>query len=91
MFSRSQRDFIRKSLGKDVIFFILHLSDECNKKRLQHRHSGVATEDALEMFDMMLKLYESAGEDEENAHDIIVTEDMSPEDVSKKVLDILEK
>ena len=43
------------------------------------------------MFDMMLKLYESAGEDEENAHDIMVTEDMSPEDVAKKVLDILEK
>ena len=36
IFSRAQRDIIRKALGNEVIFLILHLSDECNKKRL-HR------------------------------------------------------
>ena len=38
----------------------------------------------------MTKLYESAGKDEKNAFDVHITEDMTPEDVAIKVLDILE-
>ena len=39
----------------------------------------------------MSKMYESAGEDETNAFDLHITEDMTPDDVVQKVLDILEK
>jgi len=48
-------------------------------------------EEMDEMMDPWLKLYESAEEGEENAHNIMVTEDMTPEDVAKEVLNILEK
>jgi len=93
IFSRAQRDIIRKALGNEVIFLILHLSDECNKKRLHSRHGEVMDnqEEMDEMMDLFVKLYESAEEGEENAHNIMVTEDMTPEDVAKEVLNILEK
>ena len=39
----------------------------------------------------MTKLYESAGKDEKNAFDVHITEDMTPDDVAQKDLDILEK
>merc|ERR1719361_2154224 len=37
VFSRTQRDMIRNTLGNDVIFFILHLTQETNHKRLVSR------------------------------------------------------
>ena len=48
-------------------------------------------EDMDEMLRLFLEMYESAEEGEENAHNIKITEDMSPEDVAKEVLNILEK
>ena len=39
------------------------------------------------MFDM----YEPAGEDEEGAYNVTITEDMSKDDVLKQVLDIIAK
>ena len=38
----------------------------------------------------MSKMFEPAGKDEKNAFDVLITEDMTPDDVAKKVLDILE-
>ena len=43
------------------------------------------------IFEALCKLYESAGEDEKNAFNVHITEDMTPDDVAQKVLDILEK
>jgi len=92
VFSKAQRDVIRKALGNDVVFIILHLSEECTKKRLIDRHGEAANDGSMEdMLGDFVKLYESAEEGEENAHNIMITEDMSPEDVTKKVLDILKK
>ena len=48
-------------------------------------------EDMDEMLRLFLEMYESAEEGEENAHNIMITEDMSPEDVAKEVLKVLEK
>merc|ERR1719510_1451005 len=89
VFSRAQRDIIRSTLGNDVIFFILHLTPETNHKRLVGRH-GDGAEEFNKVFDSMTKMYESAGQDEENAFDLYITEDMTPDDVAQKVLDILE-
>merc|ERR1719225_899775 len=91
VFSRTQRDIIRNTLGNDVIFFILHLTQESNHKRLAGRHGDDMAAEFNKIFDTMSKMYESAGEDEKNAFDLHITEDMTPDDVAQKVLDILEK
>jgi len=91
VFSRKQRDIIRNVLGNDVIFFILHLTQESNRKRLVGRHGDDMAAEFNKIFDSMSKMYESAGEDEKNAFDLHITEDMTPDDVVQKVLDILEK
>ena len=78
---------IRNTLGNDVIFFILHLTQETNHKRLVSR----GDEEFIEIVESMAKMYESAGEDEKNAFNVHITEDMTPDDVAQKVLDILEK
>ena len=36
-------------------------------------------------------LYEPAGDDEENAYNVTITEDMSPDDVVERVLEIVQK
>ena len=91
VFSRKQRDIIRNVLGNDVIFFILHLTPETNHKRLVGRHGNDSAEEFNKVFDSMKKLYESAGKDEKNAFDVHITEEMTPDDVAQKVLDIFEK
>merc|ERR1719189_981030 len=91
VFSRKQRDIIRNVLGNDVIFFILHLTQESNHKRLVGRHGDDMAAEFNKIFESLSKMYESAGEDEKNAFDLHITEDMTPDDVVQKVLDILEK
>ena len=65
------------------------MTAETNHKRLVGRH-GDGAEEFNKVFDSMTKMYESAGQDEENAFDLHITEDMTPDDVAQKVLDILE-
>ena len=88
VFTRAQRDQLRKSIGPDLIFMVLNLTKECQGKRLANRHAG--DEEVGNMFAESLKkfydLYEPAGEDEENAFNIDITEDMSIEDVVETVL-----
>ena len=38
VFSRNQRDFLRKAIGPDLVFIVLSLSKECQKKRVMARH-----------------------------------------------------
>ena len=88
VFSQAQRDQIRKIIGPDLIFMVLNLTKECQGKRLENRHAG--DDEAGAMFADSLKrfydLYEPAGENEENALNIDITEDMSIEDVVEVVL-----
>ena len=91
VFSRAQRDIIRRTLGNDVIFFILHLTRETNRKRIVARHGDDNAGEFDKIMDSMTKMYESAGKDEKNAFDVHITENMTPDDVAKEVLDILEK
>ena len=39
----------------------------------------------------MFELFERAGEDEEGAYNVTVTEDMSPDDVLKQVMEVIDK
>ena len=90
VFSRKQRDIIRKVLGPDVIFMVLNLTKDCTKKRLTARHGEG---DVADMINNTLlefyKFYEKAGEDEENAFNIMIEEDMNSDNVIEKVMDII--
>ena len=67
------------------------MTQESNRKRLVGRHGDDMAAEFNKIFDSMSKMYESAGGDEKNAFDLHITEDMTPDDVVQKVLDILEK
>ena len=41
-------------------------------------------------FTKMQEIYEPAGDDEENTYNVIVTDDMSPDDVVQKVIEIVQ-
>ena len=90
VFSRKQRDIIRKILGPDVIFIVLNLTKDCTKKRLASRHGdGDVADKITNMLLEFHKFYEKAGEDEENAFNIMIEEDMNSDDVINKVMDII--
>ena len=77
----------RSILGPDLIFIVLNLTRECVKRRVEIRSGG--TENAKKAADIAIKLYdlyEPAGEDEEGAYNIEITEDMSKESVQKLIL-----
>ena len=88
VFTRGQRDQIRKIIGPDLYFMVMNLTRECHDQRLAHRY-GSKSEKGAKFADAMKRfydLYEPAGDDEENAFNIDITEDMSIEDVIETVL-----
>ena len=86
-FSREQRDVIREILGPDLIFVIMNLSRDCRNQRLRKRHNS---EEFIKEVEKFVSLYEPAGENEENAINIDITEDMDQDDVVAKVLELFQ-
>ena len=90
VFSRRQRDKLRKIIGPDLVFIVLNMTKECQMKRIKGRHGD---SNMLEEFMRVLMKYaemcEPAGDDEENAFNVTISEDMSKDDVVKKVLEIV--
>ena len=90
VFSRRQRDKLRKILGPDLVFIVLNMTKECQMKRIKGRHGD---SNMLEEFMRVLMKYaemcEPAGDDEENAFNVTISEDMSKDDVVKKVLEVV--
>ena len=63
-----------------------------NKSRLEGRHGEDGPgADFTDLLVKMYALYEPAGDDEANAYNVTITEDMSPDDVIGKVLEITQK
>ena len=91
IFSRSQRDMLREIVGPDLHFMVLSMTKETQDKRLKARHGDSVPEGLLDFFVKFSEKCELAGEDEPNAHNIVITEDMTKEDVVKKVLEIVAK
>ena len=85
--SRSQRESLRKIFGLDLVFVVLNMTKECAIKRLRGRHG--AHDDPNDAVSKLHKLYEPAGDDEESAYNINITEDMTPDDVVQKTLEII--
>ena len=64
-------------------------SFECQMKRLNERHAGTGII-IVDVMEQMVKLYEPATDDEESAFNVIISEDMSRNDVIEEVLQILQ-
>ena len=85
---REGRQLCRDILGPDAVFIVMNLTKSCQKKRIEARHG---TGDMHTMLTKIFDLYEPAGEDEEGAYNVTITEDMTPQDVLKEVLAIIAK
>ena len=89
IYSRKQRDSMRKILGPECVFIVLNMSSDCQKKRVMERHGDGMNGDFLDLILKLASRYEPAGADEENAYNIDITEDMSRDDVIQKILEIV--
>ena len=88
--SRAFRDHIRLTIP-DCIFITLTMTQESQIKRIKARHGDDLSDGLLDMLSGIHKLYELPEENEPNTFNVDITDDMKPQDVMKKVLDILEK
>ena len=83
---------MRKELGPDLMFVVLHMTKENQDKRLKGRHGDNEDAESLNDYPTNLhKIYVPATEDEPNSLDLQVTLEMTPEDVIAKILDSLKK
>ena len=85
--ARKFRDHIRKQLGSNLIFVVLHMSKEDQIERIKGRHGNE------EMFvNMLTKCYdffEPAEEDEPNTIPLLITKDMTRDDVVDKIIQLV--
>ena len=85
--TRKFRDHIRKELGPNLVFAVIHMSKEDQMARIKARHGE---EESLG--DMLTKCYDSwepAADDEPNTIHVPVTRDMTRDDVFEKVLRLI--
>ena len=88
--NRKSRDLCREYLGREnVTFLVMNLTKSCQRKRLEERHGGAMGGGFAATINSMFDMYEPAGEDEEGALNVTVTEDMTRDDVLKKVLEVI--
>ena len=91
VFSRKQRDKLRSLIGPDLVFIVLNMTKECQSKRVRGRHGDSFGTDFIDILIKYAELCEPAGDDEENAFNISITEDMTRDDVLAQIMDIAEK
>ena len=89
--SQKQRERMRNLIGPDLVFIVLGMSKECQKKRVIARHGEDFPETFMELLIKAADLYEPAGAEEENAFNVVITEDDSRDDVLQKIVDILKE
>jgi len=85
--TRALRDHIRKKLGPNLIFLVLHMSREDQMDRIKTRHGD--EESMSEMLTKLYDKYEPATEDEPNAIHVLITKEMSRDDVVEKILKLV--
>ena len=86
--TRKCRDHIRGQLGSNLVFAVLHMSKEDQLARIKARHG----DEEAPLSDMLTKcydIYEPAGDDEPNTIHVLVTNDMTRDDVAQKVIRLL--
>ena len=83
---RSMRDYIRGYMGPDLIFVVLHMTKEDQIDRIKARHGKDSDESFLDLLFKSYDIYEQVTEDEPNAIQILVTKDMSKDEVVNEIL-----
>ena len=86
--TRILRDHIRRELGPDLVFVVLHMTKEDQERRIKARH-GEGSEGLNDYLFKAYNIYEPAAEDEPMTLDVRVTPDMTPDDVVNKILQCL--
>ena len=82
--TRVIRDRIREHLGSELIFVVLDMSRKDQKDRIKARHGD--EESIIELLTRCYDVCEPAAEDEPNAIHLLVTKDMSKDDVVNKIV-----
>lgn len=85
--TRKLRDIIRTRLGSNLIFIVLHMTKEDQMDRIKTRHGDEESMTAL--LAKMYDIYEPATEDEPNAIHVLVTKEMSRDDVADKIIKLV--
>jgi len=86
--TRKIRDFIRKQMGENLIFVVLHMTKEDQMERIVKRH-GDANENLIEKMTMCHNVFEPAEDDEKNAIHCLITKDMTRDEVVEKIVQLL--
>ena len=89
LYSRKQRDSMRKIIGPECVFIVLNMNRDCQKKRIMERHGDDMNGDFLDLMLKRAEMYEPARADEENAYNVDITKDTSRDDLVQKILDIV--
>ena len=90
--SENYRDLVRKILGPKCFFINMSLSSETQRQRLKQRYKHLQKDHRKEFIKIRNKSgqsFEHAGPDEKNAQEIVITPDLSKEDVIQKILNIV--
>ena len=85
--TRAFRDHIRSQLGPNLIFVVLHMDKEDQIERLRARHGDDET--FVELLSTTYNLYEPATDDEPNSIHVLLTNDMTRDDVADKILQMV--
>ena len=89
--TRESRELLKKMVGPELVFVVLNLTKECQTKRILARHPGDDQKMFQDVLMNMFDSYEPAGEDETNALNVTIDEDMTRDQVMKSVLDAIKQ
>ena len=82
------RDHIKHELGPDLTFVVLNMKKDEQTKRILSRHGGESNA-VTDWLTLIFDKFEPMQEDEKNAIECLITNDMSRQDVVEKVLEIV--
>ena len=91
---RKSRQLCRSIIGPDLTFIVINMTQKCQMARIRARHGGEKGGNMAKVHALSNKIYamyEPAGEDEDGARNITVTEDMSVDDVMHLVMETIAK
>ena len=86
--TRKIRDVVKKECN--ATFIVLIVSEDVQKKRLEKRHAD-GEHWMAGWLTSLYKNYEPVGADEKDAFEVVITPEMSLDDVVEKVLEIIKK
>ena len=83
---KEYRDVAREVLGPDLKFVILTLDESEKEKRIKKRHGSV-NDGVMNYLKELQSLYKPSEPEELNTFNILITEEMTPEDVAAAILE----